>query len=72
MMAAILLCGLTLISCVAQDDNAVGPTVPTVPTLPNPLPAVYDVFATLPGNEGDPTVVAALKSIKNVEDLNPL
>ena len=64
MLATILTCGLTMTSCVANDDNAVVPEEPQ-------YPANFDVFATLPGNAGDPAVVAALKTIENVEDLKP-
>jgi len=68
MLAAILTCGLTMSSCVAEKDNPIDSgTDPDTGTTP----ANYDEFATLPGNEGDPAVVTALKTIENVEDLKP-
>ena len=60
MLVAILSCGLLTTSC-SESDN------PVDPTLSNSI----DVFWDLPGNAGDPEVVAALKSIENVEDLKP-
>ena len=64
MLTAIFFCGLFLMSCVSEEDN------PVVPEEPQ-YPANFDVFATLPGNAGDPAVVAALKTLENVEDLKP-
>lgn len=64
LLTAILTCGFCLMSCTVQEDN------PIVPEEPQ-YPANFDVFATLPGNAGDPAVVAALKTLENVEDLKP-
>ena len=60
MLVAILSCGLLTISC-SESDN------PVDQTLSNSI----DEFWDLPGNAGDPEVVAALKSIENVVDLKP-
>ena len=61
MLAAILSCVFFTISC-SEIDNPV----------PDPgLSKSIDEFWDLPGNAGDPEVVAALQSIKNVEDLKP-
>ena len=59
MMVAILSCGLLTTSC-SEIDNPVDPYSKNI-----------DVFWDMPGNAGDPEVVAALKSIKNVVDLKP-
>lgn len=67
MLAAVLTCGLFMMSCAAHEDNPGSPTYPEEPQYP----ANFDVFATLPGNAGDPAVVAALKTLENVEDLKP-
>ena len=67
MLAAILTCGLFMMSCAAHEDNAGDPTYPEEPKYPDN----FDVFATLKGNAGDPAVVAALKTLENVEDLKP-
>ena len=60
MLVAILSCGLLTTSCTTEDN-------PVDPTLSESI----DEFWDMPGNAGDPEVVAALKSIKNVEDLKP-
>ena len=59
MLVAILSCGLLTTSC-SEIDNPVDPFSKNI-----------DMFWDIPGNAGDPEVVAALKSIKNVEDLKP-
>ena len=64
MLAAAMVCGLSFVSC-AEDDNPVDPVNPEAET------DIVDMFWDLPGNEGDSIVVAALKSIENVEDLKP-
>ena len=61
MLVAILTCGLLTTSCSESDNPAVDPT----------LSENIDEFWDMPGNAGDPEVVAALKSIKNVVDLKP-
>jgi hypothetical protein len=63
MLVAILSCGLLTTSCTSEDN----PVTPVDPTLSESI----DEFWDMPGNAGDPEVVAALKSIKNVEDLKP-
>ena len=63
MLAAILSCGLLTTSCTSEDN----PVTPVDPTLSKSIDKFWDV----PGNAGDPEVVKALKSIKNVEDLKP-
>ena len=61
MLAAILSCSFFTISCSEIDKP-----------VPDPgLSKSIDEFWDLPGNAGDPEVVAALQSIKNVEDLKP-
>ena len=60
-LVAILTCGLLTTSCSESDNPAVDPT----------LSENIDEFWDMPGNAGDPEVVAALKSIKNVVDLKP-
>jgi hypothetical protein len=60
MLVAILSCGLLTTSC-SESDN------PVDPMYSNNI----DVFWDMPGNAGDPEVVAALESIKNVVDLKP-
>ncbi len=70
MLTAILTCGLLITSCTSIEDNPVAPVVPEETEEPQ-YPANFDVFATLKGNAGDPAVVAALKTIENVEDLKP-
>ena len=67
MLAAILTCCLFMMSCAAHEDNPGSPTYPEEPRYPDN----FDVFATLKGNAGDPAVVAALKTLENVEDLKP-
>ena len=67
MLTAILTCGLFMMSCAAHEDNPGSPTYPEEPKYPDN----FDVFATLKGNAGDPAVVAALKTLENVEDLKP-
>ena len=59
MLVAILSCGLLTTSC-SENDNPVDPYSKNI-----------DMFWDMPGNAGDPEVVAALKSIKNVVDLKP-
>ena len=60
MLGAILSCGLLTTSCFTEDN-------PVEPQLTDCI----DDFWDMPGNEGDSTVVAALQSIENVEDLKP-
>ena len=65
LLAALLtICSATLFTACTNDsfDNPVNPT-----NLSNEI----DYFEDVPGNEGDPAVVAALQSIENVEDLKP-
>ena len=61
MLVAILSCGLLTISCSEIDNPA------PVRELSNSI----DEFWDMPGNAGDPEVVAALQSIENVVDLKP-
>ena len=61
MLVAILSCGLLTTSC-SKIDNPV-----PVRELSNSI----DEFWDMPGNAGDPEVVAALQSIENVVDLKP-
>ena len=61
MLVAILTCGLLTTAC---------------GVIENPIEREYnqdlvDDFWEMEGNEGDSTVVAALKSIENVQDLKP-
>ena len=65
--AAILVCGsCVLASCTADiTDN------PVNPDNPDEQSDIIDEFWDMPGNVGDPEVVAALQSIENVEDLKP-
>ena len=63
MLVVILSCGLLTTSCTSEDN----PVTPVDPTLSKSIDKFWDV----PGNAGDPEVVKALKSIKNVEDLKP-
>ncbi len=60
-LVAILSCGLLTTSC-SESDNPV-----PVRELSNSI----DEFWDMPGNAGDPEVVAALQSIENVKDLKP-
>ena len=61
MLVAILSCGLLTTSCSEIDNPA------PVRELSNSI----DEFWDMPGNAGDPEVVAALQSIENVVDLKP-
>ena len=61
MLVAILSCGLLTTSCSKIDNPA------PVRELSNSI----DEFWDMPGNAGDPEVVAALQSIENVVDLKP-
>ena len=61
MMVAMLSCGLMTTSCSVSDNPA------SEPEFSNSI----DEFWDMPGNAGDPAVVAALQSIENVEDLKP-
>ena len=63
LLVVILSCGLLTTSCTSEDN----PVTPVDPTLSKSIDKFWDV----PGNAGDPEVVKALKSIKNVEDLKP-
>jgi hypothetical protein len=71
MLATILLCSLSTISCTSIEDNPVVPVVPEEPADSTLVPGDIDEFADMPGNAGDPAVVAALQSIENIEDLKP-
>lgn len=61
MLTVILTFGLSVISCTSEEDNSVVSEEPQ-------YPANFDVFATLKGNAGDLAVVAALKTLENVEE----
>ena len=63
LLVVILSCGLLTTSCTSEDN----PVTPVDPTLSKSIDKFWDVS----GNAGDPEVVKALKSIKNVEDLKP-
>ena len=60
--ALLTICSATLFTACTNDsfDN---------PIYPTNLSDEIDYFEDVPGNEGDPAVVAALQSIENVEDL---
>ena len=62
--ALLTICSATLFTACTNDsfDN---------PVYPANLSDEIDYFEDVPGNEGDPAVVAALQSIENVEDLKP-
>ena len=62
--ALLTICSATLFTACTNDsfDN---------PIYPTNLSDEIDYFEDVPGNEGDPAVVAALQSIENVEDLKP-
>ena len=61
MHAAILSCGLFITACSVFDN----------PVPDSGISKSVDEFWDMPGNAGDSAVVAALKSIENVEDLKP-
>ncbi len=71
MFSAILFCGLTFTSC-SKEDNEI-----PVPEQEEQQETIYKAiggvnnFNLVPANEGDPEVVAALKSIANVADIKP-
>lgn len=62
MQAVILTCGMAISACTEIDN-------------PVPNDDIYsqseDKFGLVPANEGDPAVVAALKSLPNVTDVKP-
>lgn len=60
MLAAILSCGLLITACSVIENP-----------VEREMSDNIDYFWDMPGNEGDSTVVAALLSIENVEDLKP-
>ena len=64
-VALMTICGAALFTACSSDivDNPVNP--------PTDLSDQIDEFKDVPGNAGDPAVVAALQSIENVEDLKP-
>jgi hypothetical protein len=67
MLTAFLSITILITSC-SYEDN---PVEPVIPDSPNNLVDVVDDFWDVPGNAGNPAVVAALKSINNVTDLKP-
>ena len=64
LVALMTICSAALFTACTNDsiDN---------PVYPTNLSDDIDEFEDVPGNEGDPAVVAALQSIENVEDLKP-
>jgi hypothetical protein len=56
---------MTFTAC-TPEDNAVAPSAPS-----GELSDDIDMFKTVKANEGDPAVVAALKSIENVAEVKP-
>ncbi len=56
---------MTFTACTSEDD-AVAPSAPS-----GELSGDIDMFKTVKANEGDPAVVAALKSIPNVAEVKP-
>ena len=62
---AALMGSMTFTAC-TPEDNAVAPSAPS-----GELSDDIDMFKTVKANEGDPAVVAALKSIPNVAEVKP-
>jgi len=62
---AALMGSMTFTACTSEDD-AVAPSAPS-----GELSGDIDMFKTVKANEGDPAVVAALKSIPNVAEVKP-
>jgi len=62
---AALMGSMTFTAC-TPEDNAVAPSAPS-----GELSDDIDMFKTVKANEGDPAVVAALKSIENVAEVKP-
>ncbi len=62
---AALMGSMTFTAC-TSEDNAVAPSAPS-----GELSGDIDMFKTVKANEGDPAVVAALKSIENVAEVKP-
>ena len=62
---AALMGSMTFTAC-TSEDNAVAPSAPS-----GELSDDIDMFKTVKANEGDPAVVAALKSIPNVAEVKP-
>jgi hypothetical protein len=60
MLGAILTCGLLTMACSVIENP-----------VEREMTKNIDLFWDMPGNEGDSTVVAALESIENVQDLKP-
>lgn len=56
---------MTFTAC-TPEDNAVAPSAPS-----DELSGDIDMFESVKANEGDPAVVAALKSIENVAEVKP-
>ena len=59
---AALMGSMTFTAC-TPEDNAVAPS--------SELSGDIDMFESVKANEGDPAVVAALKSIENVAEVKP-
>ena len=62
---AALMGSMTFTAC-TPEDNAVAPSAPS-----DELSDDIDMFENVKANEGDPAVVAALKSIENVAEVKP-
>ena len=62
---AALMGSMTFTAC-TPEDNAVAPSAPS-----GELSDDIDMFESVKANEGDPAVVAALKSIENVTEVKP-
>lgn len=62
---AALVGSMTFTAC-TPEDNAVAPSAPS-----DELSDDIDMFENVKANEGDPAVVAALKSIENVAEVKP-
>ncbi len=65
---AALMGSMTFTAC-TPEDNAVVPSAPSAPS--GELSDDIDMFENVKANEGDPAVVAALKSIENVTEVKP-
>ncbi len=72
-LAAILFCGLSFSSCSKEDNEIDYPEEEKEDENGIDPEEVYQVnnFNLVPANEGDPEVVAALKTISNVTDIKP-